>query len=325
MRRRNFATVVAAAAAWPKGVRAQPARMPVVGWLHPGSPVGSVERRAGFVTGLARLGFVEGRNVAIEYRWAGGDYSRLPALAADLVARKPAAICSGPLNSTLAAKGATSTIPVVFTIGVDPMAYGLVASLNRPGGNLTGVAELLSELLPKRLQLLHELLPKATRIGVLYNASNQNTKANLAKLGEAAATLGIELTLISADGESEVGAAFAGFAQQKLDLVFVADDPYFSGLASQLAALAKRHRIAAFYYDRTFAMAGGLISYGPDLVAMYGMAGDYVGRILKGAKPADLPVMQPEKFQLVINQKTAHALGIDVPATLLARADEVIE
>jgi len=299
--------------------------LPVIGWLHPGQTPGSANRRDGFLQGLASQGFVPGNNVAIEYRWAQGDYTRLPELAADLVARKVALIASGPLNSTLAARNATPTIPIVFTIGVDPVTYGLVASLNRPSGNITGIAELIGELGPKRLQLLHELLPRATKVVLLFNPSNPNFKNNLQSLQVAASLLGVELMPIPTTSADEIEAAFANPLMHNLDALFVGDDPYLSTLGDKLAALTTRHRISAIYYDRRFATLGGLISYGPEVPLMYSKAGEYAGRILKGAKPSDLPVVQPEKFELVINMKTAKALGLTIPPSILARADEVIE
>jgi putative tryptophan/tyrosine transport system substrate-binding protein len=325
VRRREFGTFLAGAAMWPLVTRAQQKTMPVIGWLHPDPPEGVVVDRAAFIQGLADQGFVEGQNVAIEYRWAYGQYDRLPALAADLVERKVAAIFSGPLNSTLAAQQATSTIPIVFNIGVDPVAFGLVDSFSKPGGNLTGVAELLGELWPKRLQLLHELMPKAAMVGVLVNSKNHNAAGNTQILEVAAKSLGLELTIIPASTESEIEAAFAAIPQQRLDALFIGDDPYFRGLASRLTALTTRYRIAAIYFDRNFAASGGLISYGANFQVIYRKAGEYIGRILKGAKPASTPVEQPTKFELVVNMTTAKALGVTIPQSILARADEVIE
>lgn len=299
--------------------------MPVIGWLHPGQLPGSASRSDGFLQGLASQGFVPGDNVAIDYRWARGNYEQLPSLAAEHVARKVNLIASGPLTSTLAARGATTTIPIVFSIGVDPVAYGLVASLSKPGGNMTGVAELISELGPKRLQLLHELLPKAAKVTVLFNPSNQNFRSNLDSLRAAASSLGIELVLISAANEAEIEAAFTSPSMDKNDPLYVGDDPYFSNLGDKLAALSTRHRVCAIYYDRGFTASGGIISYGPKVSSMYAKAGEYAGLILKGAKPSDLPVQQPTTFELVINMKAAKALGLIVPPSILARADEVIE
>jgi putative tryptophan/tyrosine transport system substrate-binding protein len=323
----NRRRVLAASAflALPGTARAQQAKVPTIGWLHPGSPEGSSERLGGFIRGLAAHGFVEGQNVKIEYQWARGDYNRLRALAAELVGRQVDVIVSGPINSSLAARAATSTIPIVFTIGTDPTAFGLAASLSRPGGNLTGVAELISELLPKRLQLLHELLPTAKRVGVLFNSRNPNTKTNLPSLQAAAATPGIELTMMPATDEKEIEQALEAVAVAKIDALFIDGDPTFSAMPGRLATLTARHRLPAIYYDRSFADAGCLISYGPAVGAMYGRAADYAARILKGAKPADLPIVQPEKIQLVVNLKTARTLGIAVPPSVLARADEVIE
>ncbi|HTR83352.1 MAG TPA: ABC transporter substrate-binding protein [Reyranella sp.] len=321
MRRRHL---LVSALALPAQARAQQAKVPTIGWLHPGSPEGSSERIAGFIKGLGAQGLVDGRNVAIDYRWARGDYDRLPALATELANRPVDVIVSGPINSTVAAKAATTTIPIVFTIGTDPMAFGLVASLNRPGGNLTGVAEQISELLPKRLQLLHELLPTAKRVGVLFNAKNPNGRTNLPTLQAAAVSLGVNLTMISAAGESEVAQALEA-AAATIDALFIDGDPNFSAMTGKLANLTARLRLPAVYYDRSFAVAGCLMSYGPSVGAMYGRAANYVARILKGAKPDELPVVQPEQFQLVVNLKTARALGIAVPQSILGRADEVIE
>jgi putative ABC transport system substrate-binding protein len=318
-------TLVGTVASWPLAARAQGPKKATIGWLHPGTPEGSKARLDGFLKGLNAQGLLEGRDVAIEYRWARGDYDRLPALAADLVTRAVAVIVSGPINSTLAAKAATNAIPIVFTIGSDPTEFGLVASLNRPGGNLTGVAEQISELLPKRLQLLHELLPAARRMGVLFNENNPNAKTNLPTLRTAAAALGIELTMMAATSESEIDKALETAVAARIDALFIDGDPYFSAMPGKLTALTGHYRLPAIYYDRSFAEAGCLISYGPSVSAMYGRAGDYAAKILRGARPADLPVVQPEKFQLIVNLGIARTLGVPVPPSILARADEVIE
>jgi putative tryptophan/tyrosine transport system substrate-binding protein len=322
-RRRLLAASALASPAF--ATRAQQKPAPVIGWLHTNAPENEVVEQAAFMHGVADHGFVEGQNVAIEYRWAHGEYDRLPALAADLVARQVAVIFAGPLNSTLAAEKATSSIPIVFNIGVDPVAFGLVASLNKPGGNLTGVAELLGELWPKRLQLLHELMPKAATMGVLVNPKNPNTNGNTQNLEAAAKSLGLALTFVPASSESEIEAAVAVIHQQKLEALFIGDDPYFRGLGGRLAALAMRYRIAAISFDRPFAASGGLMAFGPSFTATYRKAGHYTGRILKGAKPAELPVEQPTQFELVVNLRTAKMLGLNVPPSLLAGADEVIE
>ena len=322
MRRRDVITLITGAAAgWPLGASAQQPELPVVGYLGAtsGGP-GPAFRR-----GLSEAGFVEGRNVAIEYRWAQGEYDRLPALAADLVARRVTVIFSSSITSTLAAKAATSTIPIVFDVGVDPVAFGLVTSLSHPGGNLTGVAFLLGELWPKRLQLLHELVPKAGTIGVLVNPANSNSGANTRNLEPAAKALGLQLEVLLASTEPDIEAAFATIQRRRVDALLVGDDPFFNSRSSQLPAMAAAHLVPTIYFAGEFAASGGLISYGPSFTAMTRLAGEYTGRILKGTKPADLPVQQPTAFELVVNLKTAKELGLTVPPSILARADEVIE
>ena len=322
MRRRDVITLITGAAAgWPLGASAQQPDLPVVGYLGAtsGGP-GPAFRR-----GLSEAGFVEGRNVAIEYRWAQGEYDRLPALAADLVARRVTVIFSSSITSTLAAKAATSTIPIVFDVGVDPVAFGLVTSLSHPGGNLTGVAFLLGELWPKRLQLLHELVPKAGTIGVLVNPANSNSGANTRNLEPAAKALGLQLEVLPASTEPDIQAAFATIQRRRVDALLVGDDPFFNSRSSQLPAMAAAHLVPTIYFAGEFAASGGLISYGPSFTAMTRLAGEYTGRILKGIKPADLPVQQPTAFELVVNLKTAKELGLTVPPSILARADEVIE
>ena len=322
MKRRDVITLITGAAAgWPLGASAQQPELPVVGYLGTtsGGP-GPAFRR-----GLSEAGFVEGRNVAIEYRWAQGEYNRLPALAADLVARRVTVIFSSSITSTLAAQAATSTIPIVFDVGVDPVAFGLVTSLSHPGGNLTGVAFLLGELWPKRLQLLHELVPKAGTIGVLVNPANSNSGANTRNLEPAAKALGLQLEVLPASAELDIEAAFATIQRRRVDALLVGDDPFFNSRCSQLPAIAAAHRVPTIYFAGEFATSGGLISYGPSFTAMARIAGEYTGRILKGTKPADLPVEQPTRFELVVNLKTAAALGLTVPPSILARADEVIE
>jgi len=322
VRRRDVITLITGAAAgWPLGASAQQPDLPVVGYLGAtsGGP-GPAFRR-----GLSEAGFVEGRNVAIEYRWAQGEYDRLPALAADLVARRVTVIFSSSITSTLAAKAATSTIPIVFDVGVDPVAFGLVTSLSHPGGNLTGVAFLLGELWPKRLQLLHELVPKAGTIGVLVNPANSNSGANTRNLEPAAKALGLQLEVLLASTEPDIEAAFATIQRRRVDALLVGDDPFFNSRSSQLPAMAAAHLVPTIYFAGEFAASGGLISYGPSFTAMTRLAGEYTGRILKGTKPADLPVQQPTAFELVVNLKTAKELGLTVPPSILARADEVIE
>ena len=326
MRRREFVQLAAGAAlARPLAAGAQQAGMPVIGYLTPKTPEAGAGDVAAFRDGLQGSGFVEGRNVAIEYRWANHEYGRLPALAADLVARKVKVICALSVVATVAAKAATSTIPIVFDVGPDPVALGLVASLSRPGGNLTGVAILLGELWPKRLELLRELAPKAGAIGVLVNPANPNAVPNTANLQASARTLGFQLEVLQASTEQEIGVAFATIKERRLDALVVGDDPFFQDQGDQLSMLAARDRITAIYPFRRNVTAGGLISYGPNLAAAYRITGDYTGRILKGANPADLPVQQPTTFELAINLKTAKALGLTVPPALLTRADDVIE
>jgi putative ABC transport system substrate-binding protein len=323
MRRRDVITLITGAAAgWPLGVGAQQSELPTVGYLGPTSEGRGLPA---FRRGLSEAGFVEGRNVAIEYRWAQGEYDRLPALAADLVARRVTVIFSSSITSTLAAKAATSTIPIIFDVGVDPVAFGLVTSLSHPGGNLTGVAFLLGELWPKRLQLLHELAPKAGTIGVLINPANRNADSNTRTLQTAAKVLGLQLGVLPASTEPDIDAAFATIQRRRVDALLVGDDPFFNSRSSQLPTIAAAHRVPTIYFAGEFAASGGLISYGPSFTAMAGIAGEYTGRILKGAKPADLPVQQPTKFELVVNLKTANALGLTIPPAILARADEVIE
>ena len=317
MRRRDVITLITGAAArWPLGASAQQPELPVVGYLGAtsGGP-GPAFRR-----GLSEAGFVEGRNVAIEYRWAQGEYDRLPALAADLVARRVTVIFSSSITSTLAAKAATSTIPIVFDVGVDPVAFGLVTSLSHPGGNLTGVAFLLGELWPKRLQLLHELVPKAGTIGLLVNPANSNSAPNTRNLEQAAKALGLQLEVLPASTESDIEAAFATIERRRVDALLVGDDAFFNSRSTQLPAMAAAHRVPTIYFVREFAASGG-----PSFTAMTRIAGEYTGRILKGAKPADLPVQQPTTFELVVNLKPAEALGLTIPPSILARADEVIE
>ena len=323
MRRRDVIILITgAAAAWPLGASGQQSELPVVGYL------GATSEGRGlpaFRRGLNEAGFVEGRNVAIEYRWARGEYDRLPALAADLVARRVTVIRSSSITATLAAKGATSTIPIIFDVGVDPVAFGLVSSLSHPGGNLTGVAFLLGELWPKRLQLLHELAPKAGTIGVLVNPANSNSDFNTRNLEPAAKALGLQLEVLPASTEPDIDAAFATIQRRRVDALLVGDDPFFYSRSSQLPAMAAAHRVPTIYFAREFAASGGLISYGPSFTAMARIASEYTGRILKGEKPADLPVQQPTTFELVVNLKTAKELGLTVPPSILARADEVIE
>jgi putative tryptophan/tyrosine transport system substrate-binding protein len=315
-----------AATAWPLAGRAQQKAMPVIGFLASGPPGPNAPNVAAFHQGLGETGYIEGKNLAMEYRWAEGHYDRLPALAADLVGRKVDLIStSGGDISALAATRATSTIPIAFAIGGDPVAAGLVASLARPGGNVTGVTILAVELTAKRLELLSELAPQARVVALLVNPNYTDAERIMRDAQEAAHAKGVQLHILRASTESEIDAGFATLVQLQAGALIVANDPFFFSQRDQLVALASRHAVPAIEFTREFAASGGLISYGPSITAAYHQEGIYAGKILKGAKPADLPVQQPTKFELVINLKTAKALGLTVPQTLLARADEVIE
>jgi putative ABC transport system substrate-binding protein len=325
MRRRELLLTATAAMAAPVGLHAQQKPMPVIGFLGANSPGPNSSNIAAFHQGLSETGYVEGQNVAIEYRWAEGQYDRLPALAADLVRRKVDVILAGGgIHAAQAAKAATSTIPIIFSVG-DPVETSLAASLARPGGNLTGISTMVPEMTPKRLELLCELVPQAGVIGLLVNPKNSQTERIIRDMHEAARVKGVTFHILKASSESEIDAAFATLVQLHAGALVVGNDPFFGSRRELLAVLASRHGVPAIYQWREFAEAGGLISYGPSLTASFRQLGVYAGKILKGAKPADLPVQQPTTFELVINLKTAKALGITVPPSILARADEVIE
>jgi len=324
MRRRDF-IALGAALAWPLAARAQQTAMPVVGFLRDATAAGSGFVVDGLRKGLAEAGFVEGRNLTIDYAWTEGQGERLSALAAELVGRRVTVIVSSAVNATVAAKAATSTIPVVFVINNDPVASGLVASLNRPGGNLTGVSYLSAELGAKRLGLIHELLPKVTDFAVLAHPTYPSSAQFVSDAEAAARSLGLRIEVFNASSVSEIDTAFAALSAHNLGALLIANHPLFTTNPERLIALAARYAVPTMYVQREFADAGGLIAYGPSLPDVYRQAGGYAGRILKGDKPADLPVVQPTKFEFVINLKTAKALKLDIPPTLLARADEVIE
>ena len=325
-RRREFIALLGGAVAWPLGVRAQQGAMPVIGFLNSGSPAERAPFVAAFRQGLKETSFVEGQTVAIEYRFAEGRYDRLPALASDLVRRQVAVItATGNTVSPLAAKGATTTIPIVFVAGSDPVRDGLVASFNRPGGNITGVSIISSALVSKQFELLHELVPQVAVVRILLNPSNPNVGFELSDLQSAAQTMGLQLAVLQASTESGIEAAFATLVQQRAGALLVEPDTFFLDRREQLVSLAARHAIPAVYSNRGYPEVGGLMIYRASLADGYRQAGVYVGRILKGTKPADLPVQAPTKYELTINLKTAKALGLDVPAKLVALADEVIE
>ena len=327
MQRRDFITLLGGAAVtWPLAARAQQPTLPVVGLVRDGSADGNARFAAAFRKGLNENGYVDGQNVTVEYHWFEGQYDRLPALMADLVRRRVAAIAAPGNAPAFAAKAATATIPIVFGVGGDPVQLGLVASLARPGGNATGINFFNTEVVAKRLRLLHDLVPNAVRVAVLVNPRNASTaKSNVRELQEAAPTLGLQIQILNASAISEIDAAFATLARERPDALFVTGDAFFVSRRVQLATLTAHDRIPAAYSIRDHVAAGGLMSYGTDLADMFRQVGVYTGSILKGAKPADLPVLQTTKFEFVINRTTAKALGLTIPAGVLSIADEVIE
>jgi putative tryptophan/tyrosine transport system substrate-binding protein len=324
MRRREFIGVLGGVAAWPLMASAQQPAVPVVGFLHSQSAEGSANITAPFRSGLAELDYVEGHNLRVEYRWADGQFDHVPALLDELIHR-PVAVIVAAGATALAAKHATATIPIVFTTGADPVKDGLVLSLNRPDANMTGVSFFVVELGPKQLELLHELLPTAAKIGFLSNPGFPFAAIQLHELETAAHASRQQIEVQTAAGEGDLEGAFAALRDRQVDALIVGGDPFFSQHADRVVALTARYAIPAIYYWPEFAAAGGLMSYGPSLANAYHQVGAYVGRILKGAKPADLPIVQPTKINLIINLKTAKSLGLTFPLTLLGRADEVIE
>ena len=328
MRRRDFIKAVASsAAAWPLAARAQRSAIPVVGVVSGRSHDADVRNMTAFYKGLSDAGYVDGQNVTVEYHWVEGNYDRLPALMTDLVRRQVAVIATTGNNATaLAAKAATATIPIVFAVGLDPVKLGLVASLPRPGGNATGINDFLSEVDAKRLRLLHDMVPKATRVAVLVDPANTaSAESALQGTKDVAAATGLQLRILNATTIGEIDAAFASFAQERPDALFVAADAFFNSRGAQFATLTARERIASAFSDRAMVAAGGLMSYGADLAEIAHQVGLYTGNILKGAKPADMPVQQSTKFNFAINLQTARVLGIEVPSGVLSIADEVIE
>jgi ABC-type uncharacterized transport system substrate-binding protein len=326
VKRRDFLTLFGGAAAWPMVARAQPPAMPTVGFLHGMSPASHAPYAAAFRQGLKDTGYADGQNLAIEYRWAEGQYARLPALAVDLVGRKVAVIAAtGGTVTALAAKAASTLIPIVFVTADDPVATGLVASLNRPGGNITGVSIISAALRAKNLELLHELVPTAAVFAILVNPDNPAIETQVRDAQLAASTIGRTIHILNARTEQDIDAAFASLVQKHTGALIVSTDPFFVARRDQLVALAARHAVPTVYFLREFVTGGGLMSYGTSLIEANRLSGIYAGRVLKGAKPAELPVQQSSKVELVINLKTAKALGLTFPITLLGRADEVIE
>jgi putative tryptophan/tyrosine transport system substrate-binding protein len=326
MRRREFIKFFGAAALWPRAAHAQQQGMPVIGFLSSRSPAESRSALAAFRQGLGQADYFEGKNVTIEYRWAEGHYDRLPALIAELVARQVAVIAAvGGEPSGLAAKAATATIPIVCSLGGDAVEAGLVDSVNRPGGNITGVTLMAQEMGPKRLELAHQLVPNGNAFAALVNPKFPLALAEARDMQAAASSLGLQLAVLDASTQSEIDAAFAGLVRHKVDALLINTDPFLLGQREQIVQLAARTNIPAMYFLSDFVDAGGLMSYGPKVVNSYRQAGIYVGRILKGEKVSELPFVQPTRFDLAINLRTARALGLEVPTTLLIRADEVIE
>jgi putative tryptophan/tyrosine transport system substrate-binding protein len=326
VRRRDFIRFIAgSAAAWPLAASAQQAAMPVIGYLNNGSPESDVPRLTGLRRGLNQTGYIEGRNLVIEYRWAGNQADRLPALATDLVQLRAVVIVTPGLVATLAAKAATASIPIVFSVGADPVQLGLVASLNRPGGNLTGFSNVASELGAKGLALLHELVPGTATIGFLENPNNPTFELTTRDVLAAAPVMGLTVQTLKASTDREIDAAFASLVQARTGALLVGSDFFFNSRIERLIELAAHHAIPTMYTFREFVVAGGLISYGASVTEAYRQVGLYTGRILKGEKPADLPVIQTTKHELIINLKTAKALGLKIPPTLLVAADEMIE
>jgi putative tryptophan/tyrosine transport system substrate-binding protein len=326
MKRRAFITLLGGAtAAWPLAARGQQPAMPVIGFLNGSSPAGYARMVDAFRQGLKEAGYVENQNVAIEYRWAEGHYDRLPAMAADLIHRQVAVLAATSTPAALVAKAATATIPIVFTTGGDPVQLGLVASLNRPGGNVTGASELTREATPKRLELAHRLVPGATAVGLLINPKNPNAETVTRDLEGATRRLGLQFEVLHASTEAEIDQAFTTFRQARAGVLVIGADAFFAGHTEQLGTLSIRNSVPAIFDFHPFVETGGLASYGGSIIDAYRLAGGYAARILKGEKPSDLPVQQTTKVELIINLKTAKALGIEISSTLLATADELIE
>ena len=326
MKRREFITLLGGGAAtWPLAVRAQQPALPVIGFLNGGSAAAQAASATAFRQGLSQTGHIENQNIKIEHRWAESQYDRLPGMAADLVRRKVTVIAATGTPAALAAKAATTVVPIVFETAGDPLRLGLVSTLNRPGHNTTGVTQLSSELVSKRLGLLHDMIPAATIIGLLLDPHDPRAEMQASDMRAASRALGLQVHLVNASTEGEIDSAFAKLAQQRAGALIVGTGEFFSKRSEQIVALAARHALPVIYQYRAFAVAGGLVTYGTSLTDSYRQAGVYAGRILKGEKPADLPVLQPTKFELVVNLKTAKTLGLEVPDRLLALVDEVIE